>query len=96
MILAGDFNLPTDSTIYREVWSGWTNAFSTTGFGFGYTVWTRATCLSYGLRIDHVLTPSVIKPRRSWVGPNVGSDHLPLLADLVPTDGAAAAEGPFQ
>ena len=27
--------------------------------------------------------PAVRRPRRCWVGPDVGSDHLPLIADLV-------------
>jgi endonuclease/exonuclease/phosphatase (EEP) superfamily protein YafD len=82
MILAGDFNMPTDSTIYREVWSGWTNAFSTSGFGFGYTKWTAIRGWPFGARIDHVLGGPGLAACRSWVGPAVGSDHLPLLAEL--------------
>ena len=40
-ILAGDFNLPVDSAIYREYWSGYRDAFSDAGWGFGYTEWPR-------------------------------------------------------
>ena len=36
----------------------------------------------FGVRIDHVLTGDGWRCRRCWVGPDVGSDHLPLLADL--------------
>ena len=87
-IVAGDFNMPSKSAIYRSCWSRYTDAFSSTGFGYGYTKWTPLGKWTYGLRIDHILTGSNIRPRRSWVGPDVRSDHLPLLADLVPTETA--------
>ena len=32
-IIAGDFNMPTESTIYRQVWSSYKNAFSRAGAG---------------------------------------------------------------
>ena len=50
-LVAGDFNTPTDSTIYWADWSDLTNAFSEAGFGFGYTHYTNRT----RLRIDHIL-----------------------------------------
>jgi vancomycin resistance protein VanJ len=83
VILAGDFNMPVDSTIYRQVWSRYTNAFSTSGLGFGHTICADVRGWRFGIRIDHVLTRSAWWPRRCWVGPDIGSDHLPLLADLV-------------
>jgi vancomycin resistance protein VanJ len=82
-IVAGDFNMPTDSAIYRATWAKHVDAFSSSGFGFGYTKWTPVKGWQYGLRIDHVLAGPGLKPRRCWVGPDVGSDHLPLLADIV-------------
>jgi endonuclease/exonuclease/phosphatase (EEP) superfamily protein YafD len=81
-IVAGDFNMPTDSAIYRDTWAGYVNAFSVSGCGFGYTKWTPIGGWTYGARIDHILAAPGIKACRSWVGPDVGSDHLPLLADL--------------
>ena len=46
-ILAGDFNLPADSAIYRRYWSEYRDAFSEAGLGFGYTEWPRMRgCLS--------------------------------------------------
>ena len=81
-IAAGDFNMPADSAIYRASWAGCVNAFSVSGFGFGYTKWTPIGGWQYGLRIDHVLGGPGLKARRCWVGPDVGSDHLPLLAEL--------------
>ena len=32
VLIAGDFNLPVDSRIYAESWSGYLNAFSTAGW----------------------------------------------------------------
>ena len=81
-ILAGDFNLPVDSAIYRQYWSEYRNAFSDAGLGFGYTEWPRIRGRFLGLRIDHILTGPGWRCRRCWVGPDVGSDHLPLLAEL--------------
>ncbi len=81
-VLAGDFNLPADSAIYRRYWSGYRDAFSEGGLGFGYTEWPRVRSRFFGIRIDHVLMGSGWRCRRCWVGPDVGSDHLPLLAEL--------------
>jgi endonuclease/exonuclease/phosphatase (EEP) superfamily protein YafD len=77
VLIAGDFNMPTDSGIYQRSWSAYTNAFSEAGLGFGYTKFTRRM----GIRIDHVLAGRGWRCRRCWVGPDVGSDHRPVLAD---------------
>ncbi len=82
-IAAGDFNMPVESAIYRDVWAGRTNAFSAAGFGFGYTKWTPLFGHHFGARIDHVLAGPRVTVRRCWVGTDVGSDHLPVIADLV-------------
>lgn len=77
-IVAGDFNSPPESPIYRHAWDGWTNAFSVAGRGFGYTRmngWIHA-------RIDHILVDDRWRVVRSWVGPDVGSDHKPVLAQV--------------
>jgi endonuclease/exonuclease/phosphatase (EEP) superfamily protein YafD len=78
VLVAGDFNMPTDSSIYRRFWSPYTNAFSATGLGFGYTKFTRW----HGIRIDHILAGPGWRCRRCWVGPDIGSDHRPVVADL--------------
>src|SRR5262249_55542283 len=77
-LLAGDFNTPPESTVYREYWSRYTNAFSAGGFGFGATFFTRHTAV----RIDHILLGSGWQCRRCWVGPPVGSPHRPVIADV--------------
>lgn len=78
VIVAGDFNLPADSFIYRKNWGAWADAFGTCGWGFGRTKWTSW----FGARIDHVLANDQWRFARCWVGPDVGSDHLPLIADV--------------
>jgi vancomycin resistance protein VanJ len=80
VIVAGDFNTPTTSAAYRDHWSGWQNAFSVAGWGWGHTHFTPKT----GVRIDHVLVPDRgWRVDRCWVGPDVGSAHRPVIADLV-------------
>ena len=78
VVVMGDFNTPPDSNIQGEAWSGLTNAFSFAGTGFGNTHFTRRT----SVRIDHILAGPGWRVRRCWVGPDVGSAHRPLIADL--------------
>jgi vancomycin resistance protein VanJ len=75
-LVLGDFNTPPESLSYRKAWGDWRNAFSLTGRGLGGTRlngWIRA-------RIDHIVTDQHWTPTRSWLGKEVGSDHLPILA----------------
>jgi vancomycin resistance protein VanJ len=78
LLLAGDFNTPPESTVYREYWSRYRNAYSTAGFGFGGTFFTRRAAV----RIDHILAGKGWRCRRCWVGPPVGSPHRPVIADV--------------
>lgn len=75
-VAVGDFNTPPESRHYRFEWGDWTNAFSVAGFGIGGTRlngWIRA-------RIDHVLVDDRWTVVDSWLGEDLGSDHLPILA----------------
>ena len=81
-IVLGDFNMPIESIIYQRSWSSLANAFSTVGNGFGFTKITEKAGWNYGSRIDHILFNSEWRALRCWVGTDVGSDHLPLLAEL--------------
>ncbi|MFV1967347.1 MAG: endonuclease/exonuclease/phosphatase family protein [Pirellulaceae bacterium] len=81
-IIAGDFNMPADSTIYRRSWRDLRNAFSEVGWGFGYTKRSEIPGMTYGARIDHVVATDTWRPIRCWVERDVGSDHLPLIADF--------------
>jgi endonuclease/exonuclease/phosphatase family metal-dependent hydrolase len=81
-IVAGDFNMPIDSAIYHKVWGGYGNAFSKVGCGYGWTEWNNVRGVKIGVRIDHVLTGKGLEARVCETGGDVGSDHLPLIADL--------------
>ena len=85
-VVAGDFNMPADSAIYRRSWAGhFADAFSLVGFGLGHTKHTPVGPFRYGLRIDHILlndhAGSGAAPLRCWVAVTVGSDHAPVIAD---------------
>lgn len=77
-IVAGDFNMPTESAIFRKHWGTLTDAFGHVGFGFGYTRlagWIR-------LRIDHVLVDDAWVIKTARVLPDYGSDHLPVMVEV--------------
>ena len=78
VLLAGDFNTTCDSFIFRQNLSGFSDAFSDAGFGFGWTYRVRGT----DARIDHILAGTHWRCRRCWVGPDVGSPHVPVIADF--------------
>lgn len=82
VIVAGDFNMPVDSAIYHDVWRGYNNAFSQVGFGYGWTEFTTIRGVKIGVRVDHVLTGKGFVTRACETGPDIGSDHLPLIADI--------------
>ena len=82
-VVAGDFNMPVESAIYRHYWSDWSNAFNQSGWGFGVTKITRVRGIRYGLRIDHILADPKFSATGARVIDPIGSDHLPLMADLV-------------
>lgn len=90
-IVMGDFNMPTDSSLYVRDWSSFQNAFTSTGWGFGRTMRAPVGNFVFGIRIDQVLTSGKWIPARSWVGPDLGSDHLPVIADLVWQGGSTAS-----
>ncbi len=80
VILAGDFNLPVESAIFRRHWGGFTDAFESAGTGFG---WSKREGRLLRIRIDHILgNAAAPRPIGAWLGPDLGSDHLPVIADL--------------
>jgi vancomycin resistance protein VanJ len=80
VLVAGDFNTPVESRIFQAHWSeGLQDAFSRVGRGLGmtkYNGWIR-------VRIDHVLAGPRWYLRRTEIGYDLGSDHRPLIVDLV-------------
>jgi endonuclease/exonuclease/phosphatase family metal-dependent hydrolase len=78
-IVAGDFNMTTESVIYQKHWKPYfTDAFEEAGFGWGHTKHTRW----HGVRIDHILHGPVLRCKECRVCTDVGSDHLPVMAVL--------------
>jgi endonuclease/exonuclease/phosphatase (EEP) superfamily protein YafD len=82
LLIAGDFNTPTSSAIYRRCWGRYRNAFSTAGWGIGQTVRVCQGGIRFASRIDHILSTQHWVCRECWVGPDVGSDHLPVIASF--------------
>lgn len=78
LIVAGDFNLPVESSIYHKYWSDLNNSFSRHGCGFGWTKYTQW----HGVRIDHILFGKDWACLHCQVCPYIGSDHRPLFAVL--------------
>ncbi|WP_160148168.1 endonuclease/exonuclease/phosphatase family protein [Rubripirellula obstinata] len=78
-VLAGDFNVPIESTYYQDYWASMTNAYSEKGLGLGYTKFTRL----HGIRIDHVLVDECWQVLSTQVGPHLGGDHRPVITKLV-------------
>jgi endonuclease/exonuclease/phosphatase family metal-dependent hydrolase len=90
VIVAGDFNMPVESAIYRAHWAKLGNAFSRAGRGFGMTRdngWIR-------IRIDHILAGPSWRATRAWAGPPIGSDHRPVFAEFVRTSFPRPAPAP--
>ena len=83
-IVAGDFNTPTESHIYRRDWSQFKNGFDQAGTGFGFTKWTEFRSFNYGMRIDHILTSKDWRTQNIKLGQDIGSDHLPVMATVAP------------
>jgi vancomycin resistance protein VanJ len=78
VLIAGDFNLPSDSAIYRHDWAAFPSAFEEAGTGFG----TSKRTGWFGVRIDHILLGPGWTCERAFIGPHLNGDHRPLVADL--------------
>ena len=83
-LLTGDLNAPVQSLVCRPLFdAGLRDAFSEAGTGYGYT-YGKYTRVGYPyVRIDHVLVSREWQVRHCWVGNSIGSDHCPVIADLV-------------
>lgn len=86
LLIVGDFNMPSDSSLYRASWGSYRNAFDAAGFGYGYTascgdnrIWPDGTPWC---RVDHILTTDDWRAQKCWVGSGNGSDHRLVAAIL--------------
>ncbi|MCH7689205.1 MAG: endonuclease/exonuclease/phosphatase family protein, partial [Planctomycetes bacterium] len=82
LVVSGDFNMPIESYFFRQHWHSFRDAYSAVGFGLGHTTSASIGGIHWGARIDHILTRGHWHALRCWVGPDVGSDHRPVLADI--------------
>jgi endonuclease/exonuclease/phosphatase family metal-dependent hydrolase len=82
MVVGGDFNAAPEGAIYRESWAHLVNAYSAGGIGWGYT---KHEGWAIGARIDHILLGPRWQVQSAWVEASDGSDHRPLVADVVLT-----------
>jgi vancomycin resistance protein VanJ len=86
LVIAGDLNAPPASLVTRMLTDqGFVDAFSAAGRGYGYTF---GHTLLFGrpfLRLDRILASRDFAPVRAWVGGASGSDHRPVIADMVLT-----------
>jgi len=87
VVLAGDLNATERSAEYAGlVRAGFRDAFADAGRGFGasFPVFGRYFGLPVGrfLRIDYLWTRHGLATVAARLGPDLGSDHLPLVADF--------------
>lgn len=83
IVVGGDLNTPADSPMLDPLHAQYSFAFERAGWGYGYT---RPTELPW-TRIDHLLAGPGWEFTRCRVGPDLGSDHLPVIAEVVLTRG---------
>ncbi len=77
-ILGGDFNNPPRHKHSREIGKVLVNAFDKAGTGLGWTYPKKLPLV----RIDHIYVNSGFKVEHCYVDKEVGSDHLPVVAEL--------------
>jgi endonuclease/exonuclease/phosphatase (EEP) superfamily protein YafD len=84
-VLAGDFNFTAETPNAAALTAaGLTDAFDLAGWGRGSTwpVRPRWTAWLPGVRIDHVYLSPGLTCTRYATGGYIGSDHLPIVADV--------------
>jgi vancomycin resistance protein VanJ len=81
ILVAGDFNNAPESSILTSVREHglFKSAFEEAGLGWGYT---RPAAVPWA-RIDHILASPEWTVTQCWVGPDFGSDHRSLVAEVV-------------
>jgi len=79
VLLVGDFNTPPRGKLYERLRASYRDAFAEAGWGFGYTFRADVPVV----RIDYVWHGPGVAVRDCYVLRHAGSDHRPLVADLV-------------
>jgi endonuclease/exonuclease/phosphatase (EEP) superfamily protein YafD len=78
IVLAGDLNATPWSRVFRKL-VGTTRLCDTRS---SYDGSYPASTWLVRIPIDHVLVSCAIGVRDRWIGPDIGSDHLPVVVDL--------------
>lgn len=81
VVLAGDLNMTPWSPRFHRLLQAAGLGDAAIGRGLTATWFSRQPIV--GLMIDHVLASPEIATRDYLVGPDLGSDHLPVVADLM-------------
>lgn len=96
LVVAGDFNMPSTSSIFTDRFGSYSDAFDKVGIGFGYTAPCRRVRFWLPevpwLRIDHILTSGHWETLRCEAGKLNGSDHRLVAAVLTLRDKNAAPQ----
>ncbi|MEM9420213.1 MAG: endonuclease/exonuclease/phosphatase family protein [Planctomycetota bacterium] len=82
VVLAGDLNATRWSAPLRRLLRETQLRDSAEGFGHQGT-WPSSLSWTGMIPIDHVLVSPGIRVEDRWVGPSLGSDHCPVVVDLV-------------
>lgn len=80
LIVAGDFNLTPWSEYFSDALEE--SGLHDAARGFGLSRSWPAQFAPLGIRIDHCWLSSQWQSQRVDIGPSLGSDHLPVVADL--------------
>ena len=86
IVIAGDLNFSQLSPNYFRISStGLRSTQDIVGFGVGNTwgpIWSPWMNRILGFRIDHILLSPQLTATTHHVGPDTGSDHRPIIADI--------------
>jgi endonuclease/exonuclease/phosphatase (EEP) superfamily protein YafD len=80
VVLLGDLNTTSWSPCFRDLVT--TTKLRDSRHGFGNQPSWPSSLIYFGIAIDHVLVSNDIAVRDRCVGPDIGSDHRPVIADL--------------
>jgi endonuclease/exonuclease/phosphatase (EEP) superfamily protein YafD len=84
LVLTGDLNAPVQAVVCRSLFAaGLRDAFSEAGRGYGYTYGQYTRLRHPYLRIDHIMVNAPWQVEDCRVGNRIGSEHIPVIADLV-------------
>lgn len=81
VVVAGDFNATPWSRTFATMMNA--SGLCDTRAGFGMQATRPADGWILRIPIDHVLASCAIGARDRRIGPDIGSDHLPVIVDLV-------------